>query len=110
MAHEAGETRPADAAEPRHADVALRRSLTLPYAVLYGMGVTIGAGIYVLIGAAAARAGMTAPLAFVIAAILIGLTGASFAELGARMPVAARRPTCALASARSAGPPRWASW
>ena len=89
MAHEAGETRSADAAAPRHADLGLRRSLTLPYAVLYGMGVTIGAGIYVLIGAAAVRAGMMAPLAFVIAAILIGLTGASFAELGGRMPVAA---------------------
>src|SRR5262244_3465675 len=68
---------------------ALARSLTLWHATLYGMGVTIGAGIYVLIGAAAARAGMQAPLAFVAAAILIGLTGASFAELGGRMPVAA---------------------
>jgi amino acid transporter len=69
--------------------VGLRRSLTLFYAVLYGMGVTIGAGIYVLIGAAAARAGMQAPLAFVAAAMLMGLTAASFAELGGRMPVAA---------------------
>ena len=69
--------------------VGLRRSLTLFYAVLYGMGVTIGAGIYVLIGAAAARAGMHAPLAFVAAALLMGLTAASFAELGTRMPVAA---------------------
>jgi len=74
-----------DAAGPTQ----LKRSLTLPYAVLYGMGVTIGAGIYVLIGAAAARAGMQAPLAFIIAALLMGLTAASFAELGGRMPVAA---------------------
>ena len=70
-------------------EVSLKRALTLPHAVLYGMGVTVGAGIYVLIGAAAARAGMHAPLAFVIAAILMGLTAASFAELGGRMPVAA---------------------
>jgi amino acid transporter len=69
--------------------IALKRTLTLPYAVLYGMGVTIGAGIYVLIGAGAARAGMQAPLAFVAAALLMGLTAASFAELGGRMPVAA---------------------
>jgi amino acid transporter len=67
----------------------LKRALTLPHAVLYGMGVTVGAGIYVLIGAAAARAGMHAPVAFVIAAALMGLTAASFAELGSRMPVAA---------------------
>jgi basic amino acid/polyamine antiporter, APA family len=42
-------------------EVSLKRALTLPHAVLYGMGVTVGAGIYVLIGAAAARAGMHAP-------------------------------------------------
>lgn len=70
-------------------EVGLARALTLPHAVLYGMGVTVGAGIYVLIGAAAARAGMHAPLAFVIAAILMSFTAASFAELGSRMPVAA---------------------
>ncbi len=68
---------------------ALKRSLTLTNAVLYGLGVTIGAGIYVLVGAAAGRAGMHAPLAFVAAAVLMGLTAASFAELVGRMPVAA---------------------
>jgi amino acid transporter len=57
--------------------------------VLYGLGVTIGAGIYVLVGAAAGRSGMHAPLAFLAAAIVMGLTAASFAELGTRMPVAA---------------------
>jgi amino acid transporter len=70
-------------------EVTLKRTLTLTNAVLYGLGVTIGAGIYVLIGAAAARAGMYAPLAFIVAAVLMGLTAASFAELGGRMPVAA---------------------
>jgi amino acid transporter len=70
-------------------DITLKRTLTLTNAVLYGLGVTIGAGIYVLIGAAAARAGMYAPVAFVIAAVLMGLTAASFAELAGRMPVAA---------------------
>jgi amino acid transporter len=54
--------------------VSLKRSLTLGHAVMYGLGVTVGAGIYVLIGAAAARAGMHAPIAFAIAAILMGLT------------------------------------
>lgn len=33
----------------------LARSLTLTHAVLYGLGVTIGAGIYVLVGIAARR-------------------------------------------------------
>ena len=67
----------------------LRRSLTLTHATLYGLGVTVGAGIYVLIGAVAARSGMHAPLAFVIAALLMGTSAASFAELGSRMPVSA---------------------
>lgn len=67
----------------------LIRSLTLTHAVLYGLGVTIGAGIYVLVGAAAGRSGMHAPLAFFAAAIVMGITAASFAELGTRMPVAA---------------------
>jgi len=68
---------------------ALARSLSLLHATLYGLGVTIGAGIYVLIGAAAARSGVHAPLAFVVAALLMALSAASFAELAARLPVAA---------------------
>ena len=39
---------------------ALKRALSLSHATLYGLGVTIGAGIYVLIGAAASRAGLCA--------------------------------------------------
>ncbi len=67
----------------------LRRSLTLWLAVLYGLGVTVGAGIYVLVGIAAGRSGMQAPLAFVFAALVMSFSAASFAELGTRMPVSA---------------------
>ncbi len=67
----------------------LVRSLTLGHAVLYGLGVTIGAGIYVLVGVAAGRSGMNAPLAFIGAAIVMAFSAASFAELGTRMPVSA---------------------
>ncbi len=67
----------------------LVRSLTLTHAVLYGLGVTIGAGIYVLVGIAAGRSGMHAPLAFVGAALVMAFSAASFAELGTRMPVSA---------------------
>lgn len=65
------------------------RSLTLTHAVLYGLGVTIGAGIYVLVGLAAGRSGMHAPLAFIGAALVMAFSAASFAELGTRMPVSA---------------------
>ena len=70
-------------------DISLRRRITLPMLVLYGVGVTIGAGIYVLIGAMARHAGMHAPFAFLLAAVVMGLTAASFAELCTRFPVSA---------------------
>lgn len=67
----------------------LRRSLSLPLVVLYGLGVTIGAGIYVLLGAASATAGLYAPMSFVMAAFVMAFSAASFAELSARFPVSA---------------------
>jgi len=73
----------------RDASPRLVRSLTLTHAVLYGLGVTIGAGIYVLVGLAAGRSGMHAPLAFLGAALVMAFSAASFAELGTRMPVSA---------------------
>ena len=79
------------APDPRTSTAApeLNRSLSLAHATLYGLGVTIGAGIYVLIGAAAAHSAMQAPIAFVVAALVMSLTAASFAELVGRLPVAA---------------------
>lgn len=73
-----------DVAQP-----ALKRSLGLGLLVLYGLGVTVGAGIYVLVGAAAGRAGVHAPIAFLIAAVIMALSAASFAELAGRFPVSA---------------------
>jgi len=56
--------------------------------VLYGLGTTIGAGIYALTGAVAGRAGMAAPLSFLLAAALAGFSALSFAELSGRLPKA----------------------
>ena len=67
----------------------LKRSLNLPLLVLYGLGTTIGAGIYVLVGAAAGRAGIYAPVAFIVAAIGIAPTAATYGELASRYPVSA---------------------
>lgn len=67
----------------------LRRRLTLPLLTLYGLGVTIGAGIYVLVGATAAKAGVHAPISFLLAAVVVGFTGFSYCELGTRYPVSA---------------------
>ena len=67
----------------------LRRKLGLPLLVLYGTGITIGAGIYVLIGAVAGHAGAHAPWAFVLSAVVMSLTVGSYAELSTRIPVSA---------------------
>ncbi len=57
--------------------------------VLYGLGTTIGAGIYALVGEIAKAAGYFAPVSFIIASILAGFTAISFAELSGRYPFAA---------------------
>lgn len=57
--------------------------------VLYGLGTTIGAGIYALIGKVAGAAGGFAPLSFLVASLLAGLTAFTFAELVARFPSSA---------------------
>ena len=66
--------------------VVLKRSLSLPQLVLYGLGTTIGAGIYALVGEMAAIAGYFAPISFLVASIMAALTALSFAELSGRYP------------------------
>lgn len=67
----------------------LRRALTTPLLTLYGLGVTVGAGIYVLVGTTAAEAGPYAPVSFLIAAIVVAFTAFSYSELSTRYPVSA---------------------
>ncbi len=67
----------------------LKRSIGLPSLVLYGLGITIGAGIYVLVGEAAGRAGVYAPSAFLFAAVVMAFSAATFAELSGRVPQSA---------------------
>ncbi len=76
-------------AEQPAGGVTLKRSLTLPLLVLYGLGVTIGAGIYVLVGATAGVAGIYAPWAFVVASAVMLPSACSFAELVGRLPFSA---------------------
>ena len=64
----------------------LRRSIGLIPLILYGVGVTVGAGIYVLVGVTAGLAGTLAPLSFFLAAMIAAPSAFSFAELSARLP------------------------
>ncbi|MGE3643166.1 MAG: APC family permease [Beijerinckiaceae bacterium] len=61
----------------------------MPLTTLYGLGVTIGAGIYVLVGVTAAKAGIHAPVTFLIAACVVAFTCLTYAELSTRFPVSA---------------------
>ena len=64
----------------------LRRTLTTPLLVFYGIGVTIGAGIFALIGEVLHLAGDQAPLSFLLAGIIAGMTGLSYALLARVFP------------------------
>ncbi len=86
---------------PSQASAALQRRLSLPLLVLYGVGITIGAGIYVLIGAVAGHAGTYAPWSFVLAAVVMALTVGSYAELTTRFPVSAGEAAYVRAAFRS---------
>ena len=65
---------------------ALRRTLTLPLLVFYGVGVTVGAGIFALIGELLDVSGNQAPLAFLVAGLIAGVTGVSYMQLVRRFP------------------------
>ncbi len=68
------------------AEPSLDRTITLPALVLYGLGVTIGAGIFALIGEILGLAGDNAPLSFLVAGILAGFTGVSYMILVGAFP------------------------
>ncbi|MBS3064956.1 MAG: amino acid permease, partial [DPANN group archaeon] len=61
--------------------IKLKRSLGLFETTLYGVGVILGAGVYVLIGKAAALTGNSLWAAFAIGALIATFTGLSYAEL-----------------------------
>jgi len=64
----------------------LKRSITLPMLIFYGLGNIFGAGIYVLIGEIAGIAGIYLPLSFLVACIVVFFTAITYAELSARFP------------------------
>ncbi len=67
----------------------LRRVLSLPWLVFYGVGVTIGAGIFALIAEIVSVAGDHAPWAFLAAGAVAGFSALSFAALSSAFPKAA---------------------
>ncbi len=68
--------------------VKLKRALGFWELTFTGIGIILGAGIYVLIGEAAGIAGNMVWLSFLIAAIVAGLSGLSYSELSSLFPKA----------------------
>ncbi|MDO8537959.1 MAG: APC family permease [archaeon] len=64
----------------------LKKELSLLQATFYGIGIILGAGIYVLLGEAAGIAGNAVWIAFGLAALIAGFTGLSYAELSSMFP------------------------
>ena len=67
----------------------LNRHIGLFNLTMYGVGLILGAGIYVLIGEAAGFAGNALWLSFVLGAIVAAFAGLSYSELAALFPKAA---------------------
>ncbi len=76
----------ADTVEPEHQ---LKKNLGALDLTVFGVGVTIGGGLFVLTGVAAANyAGPAVALSFVIAAVVCGLAALCYAEFASTVPVA----------------------
>ncbi|MET7641020.1 amino acid permease [Streptomyces sp. NPDC005438] len=85
-----------DTEEPEHR---LRKSLTALDLVVYGVGVVIGTGIFVVTGTVAKEyAGPSVALSFVVAAVVCGLAALCYAEFASTVPVAGSAYTFSYAS------------
>ncbi len=67
----------------------LKRHMGLFHLTMYGVGLILGAGIYVLIGEAAGFAGNSMWISFLLGSIVAIFAGLSYAELSALFPKAA---------------------
>src|SRR5215831_15024422 len=65
-----------------------KKYLSVRQAAFIGVGAMVGAGIFALLGAAGEVAGAAVWVSFLIAGVIAGLQGYSFAKLGARYPSA----------------------
>ncbi len=72
-----------------HKTTDLKRVISLPLIIFYGLGNILGAGIYVLIGKVAGYGGYYSALAFFIASLVAAVSAFTYAELSSRYPKSA---------------------
>lgn len=75
--------------KPASTTLGLKRALTLPLLVFYGVGVTVGAGIFTLISEITKLAGDHTYFSFILAGIIAAFTSGSYALLANAFPRAA---------------------
>ncbi len=86
-------------ADTEEGDSQLRRSLGAFDLIVIGVGVTVGAGIFVTTGrAAATEAGPAVAVSFALAALACGLAALCYAEFASTVPVAGSAYTFSYAS------------
>jgi amino acid transporter len=88
-----GATEAAEPSSADQADQADKKYLTVRQAAFIGVGAMVGAGIFALLGAAGEVAGAAVWLSFLLAGVVAGLQGYSFAKLGAKYPSAGGLPS-----------------
>jgi APA family basic amino acid/polyamine antiporter len=86
----------ADTEEPEHA---LKKTLSALGLTVFGVGVIIGTGIFVLTGQVAKNnAGPAVALAFVVSGVVCGLAALCYAEFASTVPVAGSAYTFSFAT------------
>ena len=66
----------------------LKRSLSLIDLIFYGVGCSVGAGIYSLVGIGANLAGSSIALSFLLCGVACCFTSLAYAEFASRVPLA----------------------
>src|SRR5919198_1420046 len=81
----------------------LKRSISLFQLTMFGVGATIGTGIFVILSDAVPEAGPSVILSFVMAGFVAGLTAICYAELAGAVPVSGSSYSYAYATLGEAG-------
>lgn len=69
--------------------LSLKKSLSLPLLIFYGVGTMLGLGIYIFVGKVIGQAGALTPVSIILALIVALFSGLSFGELAGRIPKSA---------------------
>ena len=86
--HQGQEHNVNDSTHPAASQPRLKRSLNLTDLIFYGVGCSVGAGIYSLVGIGAEIAGPSIALSFLFCGIACCFTSLAYAEFSARVPLA----------------------